>query len=123
MPLSVLRPKTVAAPAAALPAGVLTAAEALGKVGQTVTVQFPVRAGRTFPGKRILLNSERDFRSKDNFTVVLQGGALAGPFANASFEETFQNKTIRATGKVVLYKDAPQIQLEDPKGIEIVSGK
>jgi alkaline phosphatase D len=129
VPLSVLKPRAGAAADATPPpppppgAGAIGPLEAVGKVGQTITVQFPVRAGRTFPGKRVLLNSEKDFRSKDNFTVVLNARGMTGKFEGATYEKTFQGKTVRATGTVTVYQGASQIQIDDAAKIEIVDEK
>jgi alkaline phosphatase D len=113
-PLSLLRAKE---PPAKLPAGVLTPAEARARVGATATVQFRVRGGRAVSGgKRLLLNSEADYRSAKNFTVVVNEAALAG----ATFD-TYKGKTIRATGTVTKYQGQVEIVVSDAKQIEIVA--
>lgn len=132
IPMSVLKQRAAVAkadvekpadttPPAALPAGVISAKDAIGKVGETVTVQFTVKAGRAL-ATRILLNSESDFRRKSNFTVVLNKAGQTGKWADANYE-TFAGKTIRATGSVTRYKDAPQIQIDDASKLEVVDGK
>jgi alkaline phosphatase D len=106
-------------PALPKPDGVLDPADALKKVGETVTVQFAVKSGRAVT-KRLLLNSDADFRSDANFTVVLTGKALTeGKFKDATFD-TFKGKTVRATGKVTEYQNRPQLQIDDETKIEIV---
>lgn len=107
-----------------LPAGVLTPAEAAKKVGETVKVQFEVKSGRAVNtgGSRILLNSDKDFRAKANFTVVLNKKGQTGKYEKASYD-TFKDKVVRASGKVTLYKDSPQIQIDDVKDLEIVEEK
>lgn len=108
--------------AVALPEGVLTPAEAMKKKdGEEVTVQFAIAGGR-MAGKRILLNSEKDFRSEKNFTVVLNEKAQTGKFDKATFE-TFKGKTIKVKGKLSTYNGALQIQLDAPDGLEIVEEK
>lgn len=105
---------------AKLPQGVINAAEALGKLGDTVTVQFTVRGGRAVAaGKRILLNSEADFRSAKNFTVVVEADAMTGLFEKATFD-TFKGKTIRAKGTVKEYMKQVEIMVDDAKNLEIV---
>lgn len=120
VPLSKLQGKG-AQPVVDLPKGILSPAEAIKKVGAEVTVQFEVAGGRLI-GKRILLNSDKDFRSKENFTVVVNETAWTGKFEKATFD-TFAGKTIRASGKVTEFKDAPQIQIDDATKLEIVGGK
>ena len=73
-------------------------------------------------GKRILLNSDKDFGSDRNFTVVVNEKAMTGAFDKATYD-TFKGKTIRAKGKVTVFKDAPQIQIDDAKALEIVDEK
>lgn len=100
-----------------LPAGVLTPAEAARKVGEKVTVQYVVASagGQT----NLYLNSEKDFRSKDNFAVVLSPKVRAGKWEKAT-AATFVGKTVRATGTVRLNKDAPQLEVTDETQVEIV---
>jgi alkaline phosphatase D len=108
-PAVVLRP--------VLPAGVLTPAEAAKKVGERVTVQFQVAS---VGGKaNLYLNSMKDFRAKDNFAVVLGTKVQAGKWEKAG-PDTFTGKTVRATGTVRLNKDAPQLELADPKDLEVI---
>jgi len=104
----------------ALPEGVLGPIEARGKLGEMATVQFTVRGGRTIAtSKRILLNSESDFRSDKNFTIVVEPAALTGPFASASFE-TFKGKTIRAKGLVKEYMKQIEIVISEANNLELV---
>lgn len=105
VPLSKLQPgggKAVEKPAnpVKLPEGVISPAEALKKAkGDEVTVQFDVAGGNTVSGgKRILLNSLKDFKSDDNFTVVVNEKAMSGPYDKATFD-TFKGKTIRRQGQ------------------------
>lgn len=100
------------------PAGVLSPAEALTKVGEEVTVQFEVKAARRVGG-RLFLNSEPDFRDEKNFTVMLAGPALAGKY-KAAAGEAFQGKTVRVKGKVTEYQKRPQIEVADEKQVEVV---
>ncbi len=114
--------KEPAKPAVGLPEGVLAPAEALKKKeGDDVTVQFAVEAGR-LAGKRILLNSEKDFKSEKNFTVVVNEKAWTGKLDKATFD-TFKGKTIRVKGKLSTFQEKLQIQVNDEKDIEIVEAK
>jgi alkaline phosphatase D len=100
-----------------LPDGVLTPAEAAKKAGEKVTVQFVVASagGQT----NLYLNTQKDFRAKDNFAVVLGAKVQTGPWEKAG-RDTFVGKTVRATGTVKVVKDAPQLELADPKDLEVV---
>jgi hypothetical protein len=77
-------------------------------------VQFVVASvgGKT----NLYLNSAKDFRAKDNFAVVLPAKVQTRKVG----AETFVGKTVRATGTVRLNKDAPQLEIADPKDLVIV---
>jgi alkaline phosphatase D len=119
--LSLLTPKS--APAAEiipLPEGVVGPAVALTKLGEEITVQFVVRGGRAVSGgKRILLNSEPDYRSEKNFTVVVNEGAMTGPYDKARFE-LFNGQTIRVKGTVSQYQTQVQIQVDQAEQLQII---
>ncbi|HUR53358.1 MAG TPA: alkaline phosphatase D family protein [Gemmataceae bacterium] len=106
-----------AAPDVKLPEGVLSPAQAAGKVGEKVTVMFTVVS--TGGQANLYLNSNKDFRAKDNFAVVLTPKAKTGKWDKAT-GATFTGKTIKATGTIKLFKDAPQLDITDPAQLEIV---
>lgn len=122
VPLSRLQPKPVAD--VKLPDGVLSPAEARRKAkGDEVTVQFAVAGGRAVSGgKRILLNSDADFNSADNFTVVVNEKAMTGAFDKATFD-TFKGKTIRAKGTLSEFGGKLQVQIDDAAMLEVVEKK
>ncbi len=100
------------------PAGVLAPVEAAKKIGETVKVQFVVQSvgGKT----NLYLNSQKDFRAKGNFAVVLSAKSQTGPWTKAG-ASTFVGKTVRATGKVIANKQgAAQLEIADEMGLEIV---
>lgn len=103
-----------------LPDGVLSPAQAGKKVGEKVTVQFTVAS--TGGQANLYLNSDKDFRSKENFAVVLTPKAKTGSWDKAT-GETFKGKVIRATGTIKLNKDNPQLEVTDPKQLEVVEAK
>jgi alkaline phosphatase D len=120
--LSLLKPGSRAA--AALPhkpgPGSISPRDALKKVGEKVVVEMKVRAtGVPKTGKRIFLNSEPDFRSPLNLTIVLNAGGQAGRWEKAT-PDTFKDKVIRVTGTVSQFKGAPQILVDDPAQLEVV---
>ena len=100
-----------------LPEGVLSPAEAAKKVGELVTVQYAVAS--TGGQVNLYLNSDANFKSKDNFTVVLTPKGKTGKWDKAT-GDTFKGKTIRVTGTVKLYKDSPQLDVTDEKQLEVV---
>src|SRR5262249_154515 len=93
-----------------LPVGVLTPAEAAKKPGERARGQFAVAStgGQT----NLYLNSEKDFRSKDNFAVILPAKGRPAKWEKAT-GATFAGKTIRVSGTVKLSKDAPQIEVSE----------
>ena len=111
-------------PAVKLPEGVITPEAALKmKSGDEVTVQFAVAGGNAVSaGKRILLNSLKDFKSDDCFTVVLNAKGMTGTFEKATFD-TFKGKTIKAKGKLSEFGGKMQLQINDEKSLEIVEEK
>jgi alkaline phosphatase D len=100
-----------------LPDGVISPADAAKKVGQKVTVQYTVLS--TGGQANLYLNSDKNFRAKENFAVVLTPKAKTGKWEKAA-GDTFNGKIIRATGTVKSNKDAPQIDITDEKQLEIV---
>jgi DNA/RNA endonuclease YhcR with UshA esterase domain len=99
----------------------LTPAEAAKKVGEKVTVEMEVKSAGKGSGV-CFLNSEADFKDPKNFTLFI-GKAGAEKFKEAKVEDPaahFKGKTVRATGKVALYRERPQIVVEDPAQIAIV---
>ncbi|MCZ2343284.1 MAG: alkaline phosphatase family protein [Bacteroidales bacterium] len=120
IPLSILKPKADTRPKAALPAGAIGPRDGLRKpVGDAVTLQMLVQAGRKFPDK-LLLNSEKNFRSPDNFTIVLLESALTEGKWKGANVDTFQGKTIRVTGTIAEYSGKNQIQVQDGKQIVVI---
>lgn len=115
--LSTLKGSGVVAVRPKPPEGVLSPEEAAKKVGEKVTVQFVVQSvgGKT----NLYLNSTKDFRAKENFAIVLGPKVQTGKWEKAG-PDTFTGKTVRATGTVKLNKDSPQLEIVDPKDLEIV---
>lgn len=119
-PLSLLRPAAVAELPHKPGDGAISPRDALRRVGQKVVVEMQVQAtGQPKGGGRLFLNSEKDFRSDQNFTVVLNAAALKGKWA----KETFKDKVIRVTGTVSEFRGSPQIQVDDEKQLELIEGK
>ena len=70
---------------------------------------------------RFFLNSESNYRSADNFVLFIgkKGSAKFKRAGIADPADHFNGKKVRATGTVQLYRDRPEIVIEDPKQIEI----
>ncbi|MFL5327360.1 MAG: alkaline phosphatase D family protein [Gemmataceae bacterium] len=114
-------PKVVATPT--LPSGTVSPAEATKRVGDKVTVQFAVKGtGATRDKGRVFLNSS-DARDASNFTIMIDMKKAGESLQKAGItdpREHFKNKTVRVTGTVTTFKDAPQIAVEDASQIQVV---
>ena len=116
--LSTLKGRGAAVAGPKLPEGVLAPAEAAKKPGEAVKVQFTVQSvgGRT----NLYLNSNKDFRAKNNFAVVVPAKAQTGKLAKADLEKLV-GQTIRVSGKIELNKQGnAQLEVADEKAFEIV---
>jgi DNA/RNA endonuclease YhcR with UshA esterase domain len=101
----------------------LSPAEAAKKVNEKVTVEMEVKSTGGTAAR--FLNSEADFKDDKNFTVFIPKEALE-KFAKAKIEDPaahYKGKTVRVTGTVTLYRDKPQIKVEDPEQIKVVDKK
>lgn len=102
----------------------LPPAQAREKIGATITVEMTVRSAKNRLERRgeIYLDSETDFRDKNNFAVVIsKAGALSLKAAGIDDPAThFQDKTIRATGTVKVVDKVPRIVIDNVERIRIV---
>ena len=92
----------------------VTPAEAAKKVNEKVVLEMEVKSTG---GKDVsFLNSEEDFKDVKNFTIFIPEAALE-KFKKAKVEDPktfYKGKTVRVTGTVTLYREKPQIKVEDP---------
>ena len=96
--------------------------EAMGREGQTVTVEArivsvydPESRGRKGPVK---LNTDRDYRS--SLTIVFYKKDREGNDQGFGDPSRFEGKTVRVRGKVSSHQDQLQLSLTGPDRIEIV---
>jgi hypothetical protein len=91
------------------------AAEARKHLQKEWAVEMVVNAtGGARSKTRVFLNSEKDFRSERNFTVVLEMKSLADDLKKAKISDAakhFAGKKIKVTGVVELFNDRPQIRI------------
>jgi len=115
------KPKAVAT--RPLSPGSISPMDAAAKVGEKVTIEFAVRnTGAARDKSRVFLNSA-EFRDKDNFTVVLDMKKLEEGFKEAKIDDPqthYKGKTVRVTGTVSVFRESPQIVVEEMKQIEEV---
>ena len=121
IPLSLLQPGPAVADLPHKPGeGAISPRDALKKVGEKVMIEMTVQGtGQAKNGTRIFLNSEKDYRSELNFTVVVNAAALKGKWAKAT-PDTFKGKVIRVTGTVSKFRDNPQVEVNDEGQIQVV---
>ena|SRR5205809_49095 len=100
--------------------------EAAKMVNKDVTIEFVVRAtGKSKAGDKVFLNSEADFKSEKNFTVLLTKPALAELKADRIDDPAayFKGKRVQVYGTVKLYKDRPEIAVEKAGQIKEVKSE
>jgi DNA/RNA endonuclease YhcR with UshA esterase domain len=98
--------------------------EAAKKVNEEVTLRMEVKSA-TLRKEVCFLNSEKDFKDAKNFTLFIDKEAL-GRFKKAKIEDPaahFKGKTVQVKGKVILYRDRPEIKVSGPDAITIVEKK
>jgi DNA/RNA endonuclease YhcR with UshA esterase domain len=104
----------------------ISPAVARKKVDETVTVRMEVKSSRLMSDREVAyLNSEKDYRSAENFTIFIGKDALA-KFKEAKIDDPakhYDGKTIEVTGKVTLYRERPQIPVARPDDIKVVKSE
>ena len=105
------------------PAKPISPAEAAKKVNEKVTVEMEVKSTG---GKDVcFLNSEADYKDDKNFTVFIPEETLE-KFKKAKIDDPrahFKGKTVQVTGTVTLYREKPQIKVEEPDQIKVADKK
>ncbi len=117
VPLSRLRPR-----ASDEIAGL--AEQAMKHVGKEWRVELTVRAtGKARNGSLVFLNSERDFRSPKNLTVVLDLKALGKELEAAKIADParhYAGKKVEVRGTVSLFSKRPQIMVTRLAQVKVV---
>jgi DNA/RNA endonuclease YhcR with UshA esterase domain len=113
----------VAASSDDTPTKPLTPAEAAKKLNEKVTIEMEVKSTG---GKGVcFLNSEEDFKDSKNFTVFIPEEVVE-KFKKAKVDDPktfYKGKTVHVTGTVTMFREKPQIKLEDPDQIKVVEKK
>ena len=96
---------------------VVTPEEASKMVNKDVLIEFVVKGtGKSKAGDKVFLNTESDFKSDKNFTVMLTKAAIEelkkgeGKIENAAAH--YKGKKVQVYGTVKLFKDRPEIAIE-----------
>lgn len=96
-------------------------AEAAGRVDQVVTVEMTVKGARVV-NDVCFLNSEDDFKDPKNLTLFLGSEVIAalkqaGVSSPAAY---YRGKRVRIQGRVTLFRDRPQIVVDNPRQLQVV---
>jgi hypothetical protein len=97
--------------------------EAAAHDGKACTVEMTVRSARHLDDKEMcFLNSSKQHRDADNFTVVIfkTGLVRLGEAGIAAPADHYLDRTIRVRGVVQVRNEKPQIVIETPNQIELV---
>ncbi len=104
----------------------LSPLEALERVNEPVTVEMLVKRSKRCSGcLEVFLDSEENYRDSNNLGVAITHTAQT-KFKEAQIDDPvthFEGQTIRVQGIVVRKEKGPQIEVDDPKQIEIVASK
>lgn len=101
----------------------LSPQEAAKRVNEHVTLEMLVKAAKNCGHcSQIFLDSEEDHHDPKNMAVAVTGTGK-GSFKEAKIDDPaghFKGQVIRVTGVVTLKANRPQIEVDDPRQIEIV---
>ena len=101
----------------------LTPTEAAKKVREKITVEMLVKS--TGGNENCYLNSEADFMAEANFTIFIPKDTKEKfkKLGISNPAEHFDNKTIQATGTVILVEKKPRIAIVEPDQLKIIEKK
>ena len=101
----------------------LSPLEAAHRVNEQITVEMLVKAAKNCQRCSLMfLDSEEDHHDPKNFAVAVTDTGKAR-FREAKIDDPaghFKGKTIRVSGVVTVKDKQPQIEVDDPRQIEVV---
>jgi hypothetical protein len=101
----------------------LSAAEAINRINESVTVEMLVRRTKRCSGSRqVFLDSEANHHDPKNLGVVVTESGRA-KFSEAGIDDPtthFHGRIIRVRGLVIRKENRPYIEVNDPGQIEMV---
>ena len=101
----------------------LSPLEAASRVDEQITVEMFVKAAKNCPHcSQIFLDSEEDHHNPKNMAVAMTETGKAR-FKEMRIDDPashFKGQVIRVTGVVTLKENRPQIDVDDPRQIEVV---
>jgi DNA/RNA endonuclease YhcR with UshA esterase domain len=122
MPLTTLLLLSAAALAQPAPK-VVTPAVAAKSIDQKVILQMEVKSAGGNSNR--YLNSTSDYKDPNTFTIYIPE-AVVPKFKQTPVGDPsvyYKGKTIQVTGTVTLYKEKPQITIDDPAQIKVVPAR
>jgi DNA/RNA endonuclease YhcR with UshA esterase domain len=78
--------------------------EAAKHVGETLTVTGPVVGTHVTAKKQLVLNLGKDYPDTTRFSIMINPGDK-----EELSESTYKGKTVTVTGKIALYRKAPEV--------------
>jgi len=82
--------------------------QAAKHVGETVTVTGPVKGTHVSTGgKTLILNIGKDYPDPGRFSIMIATDAK-----NPAKADDYTGKTVTVTGKIVLYRNVPEIKAD-----------
>lgn len=94
----------------------IAAKDASKHIGETVTICDSVYSTKLIDGSNMALLNVGG-RYPNQLLTIMIPGSDRGKFKNLP-EKFYKNKKVCVAGKVVLYRDKPEIVVSDPKQIE-----
>jgi hypothetical protein len=105
---------------------VITPADVAKHVDKKCVVVMDIKSiGKSSDGKLFYLNSEADYKDKANFGVVIDM-KIVEKLKEAKIPDLrahFLNTKVRVTGTITLYKERPQLRLDEAEHIQVVERK
>jgi DNA/RNA endonuclease YhcR with UshA esterase domain len=100
----------------------LSPQEAAGRIGEHVTVEMLVKAAKNCGHcSQVFLDSEADHHDPKNLALAVTETGKA-KFKDMRIDDPaghFKGRVIRVTGVVSLKENRPQIEVDDPRQIEM----
>jgi DNA/RNA endonuclease YhcR with UshA esterase domain len=97
--------------------------EAVTRINEKVTVEMLVKAAKNCQHcLQVFLDSEADHHDPTNLAVAITKTGKAR-FAEGKIDDPasyFKGKAIQVIGTVILRESRPQIEVDDPRQIEVV---
>lgn len=109
---------TIACAGTASAQTMIAAKDAAKHIGDSVTVTDKVFGGKAFSPSNMTLLDIGGYNPNQLLTIMIPGADRA-KFKGAP-ENDYKGKDVSVTGKIILYKNKPEIIVNDPKQLKLV---